>query len=80
VFSSKDPGGLSIPQKIESGLVMVPGQKFLTLVWSIFCYFGSGLGLEIKFPLKIPNFPIFLPLVQKNYFGKGQKVTGLPLF
>jgi len=32
-------------------------------------------GLEI-FPLKIPNFSMFLPLGQKNLIGSGQKVPG----
>jgi len=34
-------------------------------------WFRFGLG---KLPLKIPNFPIFFPLGQKNCFGSGEKV------
>jgi len=53
-----------------------PGQ-----VRSIFCgsgwvshlWFGIGFG---KFPLKMSNFLIFSPSLQKNLFRLGQKVPG----
>jgi len=50
-------------------------QNFLLLGsgWVTYLWFRFGFG---KFPLKIPNYPIFFPSGQKNCFGSGQKVRG----
>jgi len=59
-------------------MVIGPGQKFLTRVWSVH-FFVLGLGQPP--PLSLENFPQitnfqFFPLGQKNLVGSGQKISG----
>jgi len=64
-MEAEDTSGGSRSKFFDTGLV---GSIFCCSVWVSHLWFGFGLG---KFPLKIPNFPVFFPSDHKNCLRVG---------